>query len=129
MKVEGTFETKFTPGAPYSEADGISIGPMTIAKVFHGPLSGTSTVHMIGVRNAAMPGSGVYVAIERVTAELAGKRGTFVLHHTGVMNRGASTLDCLVVPDSGTGELAGLRGRIEIRQADKAHHYAFDYEL
>jgi hypothetical protein len=74
-------------------------------------------------------GSAGYVAIERVSGTLHGRRGSFVLQHSGTMNRGAPELSITVVPDSGTGELAGLAGRMSIVIANGAHSYRFDYTL
>lgn len=76
-----------------------------------------------------MNGSAGYVAIERVTGTLDGKRGTFVLQHSGTMNRGASSLSVTVVPGSGTGELVGLSGRTDIQIVEGKHFYEIDFEL
>ena len=129
MQIKGTFEVKITAEPPFSEADGISLGRATLAKTFHGGFEGTSSGHMIGARNANVPTSAGYVAIERVAGTLAGLTGTFVLQHNGVMNRGTASLDCTVVPDSGTGELTGLSGRLAIDIVETQHYYTFDYEL
>ena len=129
MQIKGTFESKMTAEPPYSEVDGVSIGRASFAKTFKGPLEATSHVDMIGVRNAAQPMSAGYVAIERVTGTLEGKRGTFALQHNGIMDAGKPSLECTVVPASGTGELQDLTGRMQIDIVDKVHHYTFDYAL
>ena len=129
MQAKGTFEVKMTAEPPFSDHEGVSLGRATFEKTFRGDLDATSTVHMIGARNANVPTSGGYVALERVTGTLAGRKGTFVLQHNGIMNRGKGSLDCTVVPDSGTGELSGLSGRLAIDIVEKQHHYTFDYEL
>jgi len=69
------------------------------------------------------------VAIERVTAKLAGRSGSFVFQHTGTMNHGAQQLSITVVPDSGTGELQGIAGTFQIDIRDGKHFYAFEYSL
>jgi len=129
MQAKGTFEVKMTAEPPFSDHEGVSLGRATFEKTFRGDLDATSTVHMIGARNANVPTSAGYVALERVTGTLAGRKGTFVLQHNGIMNRGKGSLDCTVVPDSGTGELSGLSGRLAIDIVEKQHHYTFDYEL
>jgi len=129
MQAKGTFEVKMTAEPPFSDHEGVSLGRATFEKTFRGDLDATSTVHMIGARNANVPTSAGYVALERVTGTLAGRNGTFVLQHNGIMNRGKGSLDCTVVPDSGTGELSGLSGRLAIDIVEKQHHYTFDYEL
>jgi hypothetical protein len=74
-------------------------------------------------------GSAGYVAIDRITGTLHGRKGTFVLQHSGLMARGEGTLSVVVVPDSGTDELAGLSGDFDIQIVDGLHRYVFDYEL
>ena len=75
-------------------------------------------------------GSAGYVAMERVSATLHGRRGTFALQHSGTMTRGAPQLEIIVVPDSGTGELAGLAGKMAIAIApDGKHSYDFEYTI
>jgi hypothetical protein len=75
-------------------------------------------------------GSAGYVAIERVSATLHGRRGTFALQHSGTMTRGAPQLTITVVPDSGTGDLAGLAGTMAITIApDGKHSYDLEYTI
>lgn len=128
MNAKGTFEIHMTAEPPYDVVDGVSLGRVRFDKTFSGLLQATSTVHMLGARTNVDASAG-YVALERVTGTLDGKRGTFVLQHTGIMNRGARTLSVTVVPDSGTGELAGLSGRMDIQIVDGKHFYEFEYEL
>lgn len=117
---------KLTPQPTVDSQD--SLARMSIDKQFHGDLDGTSKGEMLSA-GTAVKGSAGYVAIERVTGALAGKRGTFVLQHTGVINRGTPGLSITVVPDSGTGELAGLSGNMSIRIENGSHFYEFDYTL
>ena len=74
-------------------------------------------------------GSGVYVAIERVTGTLHGRKGSFALHHTGLMLRNTPQLSVTVVPDSGTDELVGLTGSMKINIEGGKHTYEFEYAL
>jgi hypothetical protein len=126
-RAQGPFEVKLTP-QPTTDADEASLGRMAIAKVFSGDLSGTSKGQMIAAATA-VKGSAGYVAMERVTATLAGRRGSFVLQHSATMNRGAPEMNITVVPDSGDGELSGLSGRMVIVITDGQHAYDFSYEL
>jgi len=118
----GTFEVKITPQTP----NDAPIGRTTIDKTFQGDLKGTSQGEMLGVFTA-VKGSAGYVAIERVTGTLQGRRGTFILQHSGAMNRGALQLSITVVPDSGTDQLTGLTGSMTIKVADGKHSYDFAY--
>ena len=86
------------------------MGRMSLDKQYHGDLEAAAKGEMLSAMTAT-EGSGVYVAIERVTGKLHGRSGSFVLHHTGTMARGAQQLSIAVAPDSGTGELAGSRER------------------
>jgi hypothetical protein len=128
MKVTGTFEITMSAEPPYDVVDDVTLGRVTFDKQFVGPLEAAAQVQMIGVRTP-VDGSAGYVAIERVTGTLDGKRGTFVLQHTGIMNRGATSLSVTVVPDSATGDLRGLAGRMEIQIVGGKHFYEFDFEL
>jgi len=126
----GPFEVKMTPQKPdnsVSETAGFT--RMSGEKQFHGALEATSKVEMLAISPDAK-GSGVYVALERVTGTLKGKSGSFALHHTGIMNRGVPQLSIEVVPDSGTGQLTGLTGKMTINIAkDGKHSYDFEYSL
>ena len=75
----GTFEVTMNPEPPYDSNEGASIGRVSIKKQFSGDLQASSTVEMIGARSLLVKGSAGYVAIERVTGSLRGKRGTFSL--------------------------------------------------
>ena len=108
--------------------EGPSLGRMSIDKRYRGDLEGTSKGEML-TAGTAVKGSAGYVAIERVSGTLHGRRGTFLLQHSGTMTRGAPHLVVAVVPDSGTGELEGLTGTMTIDIRDGAHYYALAYAL
>jgi len=121
----GTFDVKLQP---QTTAEGSTLSRLSIDKQFHGDLEAVSTGEMLAA-GTEVKGSAAYVALERVTGTLHGRRGTFALQHTGIMNRGAPTLTITVVPDSGTGELAGLAGSLDITITDGKHSFTFDYTL
>jgi len=122
----GTFEVKLNPQDDGPDAP---VGRMTIAKEFQGDLSGTSNGQMVMASSPSVKGSAGYVAIEKVTGTLHGRRGSFYLQHSGTMTRGAGELTINVIPDSGTDELEGLQGKMNIIIADGKHSYEFEYEL
>lgn len=129
MKIHasGTFDVKLTPRS--GEADeGAWLARMAIDKQYHGDLEATSRGEMLAA-STALQGSAGYVAIERVTGTLQGRRGTFVLQHSGTMARGAPRLVITVVPDSGTDGLSALEGSLTIRITDGRHFYDFEYTL
>jgi hypothetical protein len=127
--VSGPFDVKLAPLATANPGEGASLGRMSIDKRFHGDLDATSKGEML-TGMSDVKGSAGYVAMERVTGTLNGRRGTFILQHSATMTRGAPQLIITVVPDSGTGELTGLTGTMAIRfGAAGEHFYDFDYTL
>ena len=120
----GTFEVKLSPQAAADSA----LGRMIIDKQFHGDLEASSKGEMVAAMTA-VKGSAGYVALERVSGTLHGKRGTFVLQHSGTMTRGAPSLSVTVVPDSGTDQLLGLRGTMTIIIEGGTHSYQFEYSI
>jgi len=122
----GTFDVKLTP---QDDGPNAPVGRMTIDKQFHGDLDGTSKGQMVMASSPSVKNSAGYVAIEKVTGTLNGRRGSFYLQHSGTMTRGAGDLTITVIPDSGTNELEGLRGKMNIIIADGKHSYDFEYEL
>jgi len=126
--VQGPFDVKMKPLAPDEGAASSPIGRMSIDKRYHGDLEGTGVGQMLATMDDGK--SGAYVALERVTGSLQGRKGSFSIHHTGRMTRGAPELSILVVPDSGTDELKGLTGSMQIQIDEKGGHtYVFEYTL
>jgi hypothetical protein len=128
IRANGTFDVKLTPQAMDDKAEGAPLGRMSIDKTFHGDLEATSKGEMLTAGSSVKDSAG-YVAIERVTGTLKGRRGTFALQHNGVMTRGTPSLSVTVVPDSGTSELLGLDGTMTIKIEGKSHFYEFDFTL
>lgn len=125
---KGPFEVKLQPVGEPDKGHGSTIGRMTIEKQFHGELEATSQGQMLSAMTETK-GSAGYVAIERVTGTLGGKKGSFVLQHNATMTRGTPALNIIVVPDSGTGELVGLTGAMKIDIESGKHSYDFEYAL
>ena len=123
---KGTFEVKLTPEE--DKTGEAVVGRMTIDKQFHGDIDGTSKGLMV-MAGTAVQGSAGYVALEKVTAVVNGRRGSFYLQHNGIMNRGEGTLSVVVIPDSGTDELTGLTGSLKITIEDGKHFYDFEYSI
>jgi len=128
QRATGSFEVKVSPLTPYDTSAGSPLARFALDKQFSGDLNATSIGEMLAAGTAAH-GSGVYVAVERVTGTLGDRSGTFVFHHTGIMNRGVSSLSVTVAPDSGTDQLVGISGTMEIIIADGKHSYSFAYSL
>ncbi len=127
--VHGPFDVKTIPQVGAEGFGDPQIGRMALDKRFHGDLDATSKGEMLGWMSTAVPGSGGYVAQERVDGTLQGRRGTFVLQHNSTLARGVQHQSISVVPDSGTGELIGLSGTMTISIVEKKHFYDFDFTL
>lgn len=122
----GTFDVKLTPQDDKSGDK--SMGRMTIEKQWHGAMEGTSNGQMLTGGEVAK-GSGAYVAIEKFTGTIGGRKGTLIFQHLGVMNRGATDLTITVVPDSGTDQLQNITGNLTIKIEGGKHFYDFEYTI
>lgn len=128
--VTGTFEVAMAPLAWEGDghAAGAALGRFSLDKKYAGPLEATARGQMLSARSP-VDGSAGYVAIERVTGSLEGRRGSFVLQHSGTMGGGKMELSVRVVPDSGTDQLTGLAGALAIRIEGGSHFYDLEYSL
>lgn len=125
---KGTFTVEMKSQAEPNAADGVSLGRMSLDKRFEGDLVATGKGEMLTALTPIKDSAG-YVAIERVTGTLHGRRGSFVFQHTGTMDRESQQLSITVVPSSGTGALAGLSGNFKITITEGKHFYEFEYSL
>jgi hypothetical protein len=125
---KGTFDVKVIP-QPADDQAGGPFSRLFLDKRFHGDLEATSHGQMLASGTGGESSSGAYVALERVSGTLHGRRGSFVLQHNGTMRKGVASMTVTVVPDSGTEELAGISGKMTIIIAGGTHSYAFEYTL
>lgn len=109
----------------FDDVEGVTLSRARFNKRFEGPLEATSEVHMLAVKTP-VEGSASYVAVERISGSLEGRRGTFVVLHTGFMRAG---LELTIAHDSGTGELKGILGKLEVEVKDGQHFYEIDYHF
>jgi hypothetical protein len=114
------------PVAAPDQAEGITLGRLSIEKRFHGELEAASKGEM-PTAATERNGSAAYVAVERATGTLGGRSGSFALMHSGTMTRDGQQLTVTVAPGSGTGQLIGLAGQMAITIVDKQHLYDFEY--
>jgi hypothetical protein len=124
----GLFDVTLTPQTPDGKYEDAMLGRFTIDKHYQGDLEATGVGQML-TGGTRVRGSAGYVAIERVSGTLHGKRGSFVLQHIGTMSHGDFRLSVTVIPDSGTDELTGITGSMNILVVAKKHSYKFDYTL
>ncbi len=122
--IDGKFAVNMTP----KTTDDPKLGLITLDKKYEGKLQATGVGHMLtGMTD--VPTSAAYVAMEKVTGVLDGKKGSFVIHHLGIMEGENQRLSIKIVPDSGTDELKGIRGTMEIENRDGQHYYKFNYHF
>ncbi len=124
---QGTFDVNVKP-LTGDNAEWGAFGRLSIDKVFHGDLEGTSRGQMLAEGDGKGEFGG-YVALERVTGSLGGRKGSFVLQHSGTLWHRRPEMTVTVVPGSGTGELRGLAGRFRIVIEGSKHGYEFEYTL
>ena len=127
MHAKGTFDVKVAPVAE-DKANGSTLGRYSLDKQYHGDLEATAKGEML-TAGGDVKGSGAYVAVERVTGTLNGRKGSFALVHKGTMGGGSMHLDVSIVTDSGTDQLTGIAGMLNIIIADGKHSYELEYTL
>lgn len=128
MLALGSFETSTSQPIPYDSQEDVVFSRSRMQRHFEGDLVGQGQLEMLGARTPTS-GSAGYVALERVTGVLHGRRGTFSLLHTALMGRGQRSLVIQIVPDSGTGELRPISGSMEVSVENGVRHYRLNYEL
>jgi hypothetical protein len=99
---------KYQPWAYEEPGEGPVLTRIHVEESFTGDITADGVVEFL--QAAQGDGSASFVGIERVTGQLAGRRGTFLLQDAGTVQDQIVSGDWFVIPGSGTGELAGLRG-------------------
>jgi len=127
-EVRGPLKVKGTPLDNDAILTQIGAMRMTFEKSFEGALDATGVVSMMGLMNQEKK-AGSYVALEKITGSLEGRKGSFCLSHSSWTNNGVSNQSILVVPHSGTEQLEGLKGSMVIDIKDGTHSYIFSYEF
>ena len=95
---------KYEPSAYDESAQGPVLTRIHVEESFSGDITGDGVVEFLQAARA--DGSASFVGIERVTAELGGRRGTFLLQDAGTVQDNIVSGDWFVIPGSGTGQLA-----------------------
>ena len=104
------------------------MGRMIFEKQWQGEVQGTSTGQML-TGGDLKTGSAGYVAMEKFTGTVKGRKGSFILQHSATMTKGKGDLTITVVPDSGTDDLKGITGKLTIKIENGKHFYDFEYSL
>jgi hypothetical protein len=92
---------KYEPSAYDERAEGPVLTRIHVEETFSGDLTGDGVVKFLQAARA--DGSASFVGIERVTGELAGRRGAFLLQDAGTVQGKVVSGDWFVIPGSGTG--------------------------
>lgn len=127
-EIKGKFSITSFPQTPDKAAAEIGAMAMHFEKEFSGELAGKSIVSMLGLMKKDL-GSGGYVALEKFSGTVEGKKGSFCLQHSSSMNRGTSSQLISIVPDSGTEELLTIEGNMKIDIVEGQHYYTFNHKL
>ena len=122
----GTFEVKLTPQD--DKSGDASMGRMTIDKQWSGDLTGASVGQMLSGGDFKT-GSAGYVAMEKFTGTVGGRKGSLIFQHSATMNAGQGDLNISVVPGSGTDGLKGITGKLTIKIEGGKHLYDFEYNI
>lgn len=125
FQARGNFEVQVQP-LPSGPAEGL--GRFSLDKQMHGDLEAVSQGEMLTAGDLKKGEAG-YVAIERVTGVLNGRRGSFAMQHSATMDKTGMRLRVIVVPGSGTNELQGIAGTFTIIVVAGEHSYELDYTL
>jgi len=127
---KGRFDVKIAPTGQPDAGPGSVLGQMSLEKTFHGGMLGTSKGTMLTASSVEKTDSGVYVAVERFSGTVDGRKGSFALAHRGVQANGGRELLITIVPDTGSDELRGIAGTFTIDiAADGTHSYDLSYTL
>jgi hypothetical protein len=124
----GSFDVTMSPESVTGRTPDPDMGQMAMRKTWQGDLDGTSTGTMIGA-GAPARGSAGYVAMEKFTGTLAGRKGSFVIQQSGTMSDNNLQMTIGVVPSSGKDQLEGLSGTMTIRTSNGQHFYDLAYSL
>lgn len=129
VHANGSFDVTVEPQQPDNpQAKGAGVNRLALAKRFHGPLDATSQGEMLAIGDGRT--SGAYVALEKVSGVLDGRRGSFgLMHRSGMRSGTPENWSILIVPESGTEELAGIEGEMEITIESGKHSYELRYTL
>lgn len=104
-------EAAYAPGDPLHlrPADGPLLARVLLEKRYRGALEGEAVGE---VQTCDQQG---YIAMERVSGVLDGRRGSFVLQHGAAQGADGAPLQFgWIVPQSGTGELSGIAGSARV---------------
>ncbi|AXB44617.1 DUF3224 domain-containing protein [Amycolatopsis albispora] len=122
-KITAAFTVDNWEPSTLDEAEGAELGQVRLTKTFTGAVEGTSTVTML---SAISETGQAYVAFERFSVSVEGRKGGFVLQHAAL----ADSYELKILPGSGIGELAGITGSAMItKHEDGGHTLELDYLL
>ena len=118
----GKIQVKSWDTIPFDTGAGASLNEIRVTEDFVGDITGEGVARMLQTLRA--DGSASFVAVERVTATLDGRKGSFVLQDEGSLAGNQVKGTWFVVEGSGTGDLTGLRGEGGF-EAELGQHAAY----
>lgn len=126
---QARFAIKSWDEKPYSESpDQPKLSRASVTKTYTGDITGEAQVEYLMMYR--QDGSAVFVGLERIVGQLAGKSGSFVLQRTGMFEGGLAKETYSVVSGSSTGDLQGLTGEGSSTVGHGMEHpFTLGYEL
>jgi hypothetical protein len=124
-----TFGVKSWEEKAYDEfGEGQKLTRSNVTYSYSGDLEGEGKVEYLMVYNP--DGSGVVIALERVSGKLAGRSGSFVVQHNGTFHAHGVNNRWSVVPGSGTDGFKGLTGFSDCEISGAGPYpITFEYDL
>ncbi len=106
--MRGTFQVTGWDEKPYHEAASGKLTLAVVAQAFSGGVSGRGDARWLMCYRP--DGTARFVGLQRVDAEVDGRRGSFVLETIGDFDGKSARWKADVVEGSADGELSGMRG-------------------
>lgn len=102
------------------------VGAVTMRKSFTSGIVGTSIAHFV---SSGEEGSRGYLAVERITGELAdGRAGAFTVHHGALDHPTDDSSFGYIIPGTGTGDFEDFAGSATIRHDADGPYFVFDLQ-
>jgi hypothetical protein len=109
-----------------ADALGSKLYRVEMTHLYTGIIEGQGTIQYLFANNNQNQGG--FVALEKITGQVAGRSGSFVLQQTGSFGSGATIITMTVLPGTGTGELSGLSGQATMEFTEHLESYPIHFE-
>jgi hypothetical protein len=111
---------------PAADAPGSKLYRVEMTHLYTGIIEGEGTIQYLFANNSHNQGD--FVALEKITGQVAGRSGSFVFQHTGTFGTGAAIITMTVLPGTGTDELSDLSGQATMEFTEHLESYPIHFE-